>query len=147
MKIIVFLGRILYSLIFIMGGIDNLTDAKAVTYAASAGVPLPGVLVPLAGLIALLGGLSILLGFKAKVGGWLIVLFLVPVTLMMHAFWTVTDPQMRMMQMIMFNKNLSMLGGAILIAYFGSGPFSMEKAGPLEGKPARVGTTAFRKAA
>jgi len=61
-------------------------------------------------LIAILGGLSITLGYKAKIGGWLIVLFLVPVTLALHNFWAVTDPMMRGMQIAMFMKNVSMLG-------------------------------------
>jgi putative oxidoreductase len=147
MKLIVLLGRILYSAIFISGGLDNLTNAKAVAYAASAGVPMPSILVPLAGVLALLGGLSILFGYKAKWGAWMIVAFLIPVTFMMHAFWTVTDPQMQMMQTINFSKNLSMLGGAFLITYFGAGPLSMEKMGPMEGKTVRVGEPVMRKAA
>jgi len=52
------------------------------------------------------------------------VLFLIPVTLMMHKFWTVTDPMMAQIQMILFMKNVSMLGGALLISQFGAGPFS-----------------------
>jgi putative oxidoreductase len=70
--------------------------------------------------------LSIALGYRAKWGGWLIVLFLVPVTVMMHDFWAMTDPNMAQMQQIMFMKNLSMLGGALLIAHFGSGPLSLD---------------------
>jgi len=89
-------------------------------------VPLPSVLVPLSGVIAIAGGLSILLGYHAKIGAWLIVVFLVPVTVMMHNFWTVTDPMMMQMQMMMFMKNLSMLGGALLITQFGAGPFSLD---------------------
>jgi putative oxidoreductase len=81
----------------------------------------------LSGVIATLGAISIILGFKARWGAWLIVLFLIPVTLMMHDFWTVTDPQMRGMQMAMFMKNISMLGGALLITYFGSGPLSVDR--------------------
>src|SRR2546422_8076498 len=67
-------------------------SAGYIGYAAQAGVPAPGLLVPLSGVIATLGGLSITLGYKAKIGAWLIVLFLVPVTLKMHNFWAVTDP-------------------------------------------------------
>src|SRR2546430_12516580 len=67
-------------------------------YAAQQGVPAAGLLVPLSGVIATLGGLSVTLGYKAKLGAWLLVLFLVPVTLMMHNFWAVTDPMMRGMQ-------------------------------------------------
>ena len=45
---------------------------------------------------------------------------------MMHKFWTVTDPLMYQMQMVMFMKNVSMLGGALLISQFGSGPWSLD---------------------
>jgi len=82
--------------------------------------------VPLAGIIALLGGISILLGWWARAGAWLIVLFLIPVTFMMHRFWAVTDPMMHKMQMVMFMKNIAMLGGALLIAYYGAGPVSID---------------------
>jgi len=54
------------------------------------------------------------------------VLFLIPVTFMMHKFWTVSDPMMAQIQMVMFMKNVSMLGGALLISYFGAGPFSLD---------------------
>src|SRR5438876_12454526 len=78
-------------------------------YAAQAGVSAPGLLVPLSGVIATLGGLSVTLGYKAKLGAWLLVLFLVPVTLKMHNFWAVTDPTMHDIQMVLFMKNVSML--------------------------------------
>jgi putative oxidoreductase len=76
--------------------------------------------------VAIAGGLSILLGYRAKLGAWLIVLFLIPVTLMLHKFWTVQDPMMAQIQMILFMKNVSMLGGALLISQFGAGPFSLD---------------------
>jgi putative oxidoreductase len=84
------------------------------------------VAVPLSGLIALAGGLSILLGYRAKIGAWLIVLFLVPVTLMLHKFWGISDPTIAQMQMVMFMKNVSMLGGALLISQFGASRFSLD---------------------
>ena len=119
------LGRFLYSLIFLMAVMGHFS-AGYIGYAAQAGVPAPGLLVPLSGVIATLGGLSITLGYKARIGAWLIVLFLVPVSLKMHNFWAVTDPMMRGMQIAMFMKNVSMLGAALLIAYFGSGPLSLD---------------------
>jgi putative oxidoreductase len=48
------------------------------------------------------------------------------VTLMMHNFWAIADPQMAQLQQGMFMKNLSMLGGALLIAHFGAGPVSLD---------------------
>ena len=70
--------------------------------------------------------LSILLGYKARLGAWAIVLFLVPVTFTLHKFWAVADPMMAQMQQVMFMKNLAILGGALLIAHFGAGPVSLD---------------------
>ena len=87
---------------------------------------MPGLLVPASGILAFAGAVSVLLGYKAKIGAWLLVLFLVPVTVMLHNFWAVQDPMMMQMQQAMFMKNLSMLGGALLIAHFGPGPVSLD---------------------
>jgi putative oxidoreductase len=125
MKIIVLLGRILFSLIFTFSGFSHFKK-ESIDYGASHGVIMPEVLVPAAGVLAIVGGISVLLGIKAKWGAWLLVLFLVPVTFMMHNFWTLTDPGMKQIQMHMFMKNISMLGGALLISYFGAGPFSLD---------------------
>lgn len=125
MKYFVLLGRIFYSAIFIMSGPGHFS-AGTIGYAASKGVPLASIAVPLSGIIALVGGLSILLGFKAKYGAWLIVIFLVPVSIMIHGFWGYSDPMQAQMQQIHFMKNLAMLGAALLIAHFGSGPLSVD---------------------
>jgi putative oxidoreductase len=77
--------------------------------------------------LALAGGLSVLFGYKARIGAWLLVLFLVPVTLMMHAFWTVPDAGIARIQEAMFMKNLSMLGAALMITYMGAGPVSIDE--------------------
>ncbi len=124
MKYIVLLGRICYSAIFIGSGIGHFTTS-AIEYARLAGVPMAGFLVPFSGLIAVLGGISILLGYKARLGAWLIVIFLVPVTFMMHRFWVMSEDNVALIQQAMFMKNLSMLGAALLITYFGSGPLSL----------------------
>jgi putative oxidoreductase len=126
MKFLVLLGRILFSMIFLMSCM-HIFSSSTVDQAASHGVPLAPILVRIAGVFAVVGGLSIILGYKARFGAWLIIIFLVPVTLMMHNFWAVSDPMMRQTQQIMFLKNISMLGGAMLIAYFGSGPYSLAR--------------------
>jgi putative oxidoreductase len=50
--------------------------------------------------------------------------FLVPVTVTMHTFWVVPDPQVAQLQSIMFLRNVALLGGALLMIHFGAGPFS-----------------------
>jgi putative oxidoreductase len=122
---ITLLGRILFTPLFLMSGFTHFQPA-AVQYAAQAGVPFPGLLVPASGILAAIGGLSIATGYRARLGAWMIVAFLVPVTLSLHAFWNVSDPMMQQVQMAMFLKNVAMLGGALLITQFGAGPLSFD---------------------
>jgi putative oxidoreductase len=126
MDILVLVGRILFSWMFIMSGINHFRNrAKMVGYAKGMGAPAPEVAVPLTGLMIELGGLSVLLGAYTRIGALLIFLFLVPTALIMHRFWGVSDPQMAQSQRTHFMKNMSMAGGALLIVYFGSGPYSL----------------------
>jgi putative oxidoreductase len=90
---LVLVGRIFFGLIFLAAGSTHFAK-QTIAYPASQGVPLASILVPLSGVIALAGGLSILLGYRAQIGAWLIVLFLVSVTPTMHNFWAVHDPMM-----------------------------------------------------
>ena len=122
---VVFLGRFLFALIFVMSGPRHFMSST-IAYAAAQGVPMASIAVPISGLLALLGGLSILLGFRARLGAWLIVLFLAVVTPMMHKFWGIADPMMAQMQMIMFMKNMAMLGAALFMTQMGSGPWSID---------------------
>ncbi len=122
---VVLLGRFFFALIFLVAAPNHFTR-PTIAFSASQGVPLASIAVPLSGVLAIAGGLSILLGYRAKLGAWLIVLFLIPVTSMLHKFWTVQDPMMAQIQMILFMKNVSMLGGALLISQFGAGPFSLD---------------------
>jgi len=125
MKYTLLAGRVLYSLIFIFSSFGHFSE-PSIGYAASKGVPAASLLVPLSGIIELIGALSILLGYKAKYGAWLIVLFLIPVTFMLHNFWTIEDAMAKQMDMAAFMKNISMMGAALMIAYFGSGPLSLD---------------------
>ena len=125
-------GRVLFALCFLVS-VPGHFDGGAVTAAAAHGVPMPQVLVPLSGVLLLLGGASVALGFHARIGALLLALFLIPVTLFMHRFWDVGNPAAARVDYIMFMKNLSLLGAALMIAYFGSGPASIDA----EDKPAR----------
>ncbi|MGA2695129.1 MAG: DoxX family protein [Terriglobales bacterium] len=125
---LIVLGRIFFAAIFILAGSRHFMS-QTIAYAASQGVPMASILVPFSGALAVLGGLSILLGYRAKIGAWLIVLFLVCITPKMHAFWAVTDPMMYQMQLAHFMKNVSMLGAALWITQWGSGPLSLDRRG------------------
>jgi len=122
---IVLAGRILFALIFLTAA-PNHFKAQTIQYAAGAGVPFASFLVPASGVLALLGALSVAIGYRARLGAWLLIAFLVPVTLSMHAFWNVADPGMRGIQYVMFLKNVSMLGAALVLTQLGAGPLSVD---------------------
>ena len=122
---VVLLGRIAFAAIFLAAAPRHFTP-EGIHHAAELGVPLAGLLVPLSGLMSLAGGLSVLVGYRARWGAWLLVAFLVPVTCMLHAFWTLHDPVLIHTQQAMFMKNLSMLGAALLLTQIGAGPLSFD---------------------
>lgn len=119
------IGRILFSLIFLVKSIEHFFPSM-IDHAETMNVPAPSLFVPIFGILAFLGGLSILLGYKAKIGGWLLVIFLIPVTFLMHPFWNAPDNFSWMMHHYCFWKNLALLGTSLMIAYTGSGPMSLD---------------------
>jgi putative oxidoreductase len=125
MRFLVLAGRILFALIFVTAAPRHFSR-EGIEHAAQLGAPLAGLFVPISGVLALAGGLSIALGYKARWGAWSLVAFLLPVTFIMHAFWRFQDPVLAHTQQAMFAKNISMLGAALMIAYFGSGPLSID---------------------
>lgn len=118
-------GRALFGLVFVAAAPGHFAQLT-IDRAALHGVPLANVLVPASGMLALVGGLSVMLGFRTKIGAGVLLAFLVPVTLWMHDFWNVVDPPLRALQHAMFMKNTALIGGALLLAYFGAGPLSVD---------------------
>lgn len=125
LRYLVPLGRAMFAVIFLVATPGHFKDAT-IEFARAQGVPLAGIAVPFTGLLTLAGGLSVLLGYRARIGAALLVVFMVPTTLMMHKFWTIPDPMMRMMDQVMFMKNVALTGTALLMMYFGAGPISFD---------------------
>lgn len=119
------LGRLLLTIVFFVSVPAHFGPVD-LRYAIAAGVPMARLVVPATGVLALIGSLSVLLGYRAKLGAWLLVLFLVPVTLTMHQFWGAKDAMMAQLQMGMFIRNVAIVGGALMISQFGPGPWSLD---------------------
>ena len=130
-EVLLLLGRVLFASLFIMSGINHLTKTKGLAqYAASGGVPAPTAAVIVTGVMILVGGISMLLGYEPRVGALLLAVFLIPVAIIMHRFWGLTDAAMAQSQQIHFWKNISMAGAALMIYYFatvypGAWPYSV----------------------
>ncbi|MBW0269790.1 DoxX family protein [Nocardia sp. MH4] len=118
MDIVFLVGRILLAVIFAFSAIGHFTQADGMAqYAAAKGVPAAKAGVIVSGVVALVAALSLILGVWLDLGALLLVAFLVPVSLFMHPFWKETDPQAKQTEMIGFNKNLAIVGGALILFY------------------------------
>jgi len=120
-------GRQLFSVIFIIASAGHFTPGT-IQLAAEHGVPMAGLLVPVSGLIALAGGLSVLFGYRARLGGALLVVFLVPVTFTMHNFWAAADAATFRLELALFLRNIVLLGCALLVTRAGAGSLSLDAA-------------------
>ena len=107
------LARVLLVLIYFMGGFALLTGNAPVEYAATKGVP--AILVYIGYAIKLFGGLAVIIGFQTRIAALLLVIFTIATAFIFHndfgnVFW----------------KEISMIGGLLLVAAYGPGELSID---------------------
>ena len=118
------LARILLGLIFVMSGITKITGFEGTQPDLGChGMPLGAVFLVGAIAVEILGGLSVILGLWPRAGAAVLVLFLIPATLIFHTDFG------QQTQMIMFLKNLSIMGGLLLVMAFGGGRYRIQALG------------------
>ena len=124
------IGRILLAYLFIPAGIGKLGAGFAGTagYIASKGLPMPEVLAAIAIVIEIGAGIALLIGFKTRWAALLLALFTLGAALFFHNYWALPAEQ-QMMQQLMFDKNLGIVGGLLAIAAFGAGAVSLDGRG------------------
>ena len=122
------IARMTLALIFIMSGADKLLlhTASNVQYMQAVGLPLAGFLVYPTGLIELGGGILLAVGYQARLAAAALALFTVAATLLFHNFWAAPADQATL-QMIMFMKNLAMVGGLLLVIVHGAGRLALKR--------------------
>ncbi|MDW6024070.1 DoxX family protein [Mesorhizobium sp. BAC0120] len=120
-NVVVLIGRILLSIIFILSGFQKLTAISATAgYFASYGLPGGAATAVVVGLVEFVGGLAILLGFQTRIAAWLLAVFSVASALVAHTNFA------DLMQLINFQKNLAMAGGFLVLATYGPGALSID---------------------
>jgi putative oxidoreductase len=116
MRALFVLGRAVFGGYFVWNAVNLIVERQQMSqYASAKGVPTADVAVPASGALLLAGGLSIMAGFKPRQGLAAIIGFLIPVSLEMHRFWDVQDPQQRQIEMINFSKNMALIGAALMM--------------------------------
>lgn len=120
-------GRILIAIIFIKAGWGKIGGWEGTAgYMASKGLPLVPVLLAGTILIELGGGLMLALGWKTRWAALVIFLWLIPVTVIFHAFWGIDAAQVQN-QMNHFLKNVAIMGAMLMLFAFGPGAYSVDK--------------------
>lgn len=140
---IAFLGRVLLSAIFLLSAFTEMMDwsgteqvvllqmTKWTMYPCQENVVIfletvrPWFPWLVMGAVALkvLGSLMMILGWGVRVGAFLLMIFLVSATLLVHDFWNqIGDAQT--LETIMFLKNTAIFGGLLVVLAFGKGSFA-----------------------
>lgn len=116
MAILFLIGRIIFGGYFLLNAYNHIfKSAHMIGYAQSKGVPSPKLAIIGSGIVLTIGGLSMLLGLYPVVGVIALALFLIPVSFKMHDFWKIQDPMARMGERIQFEKNMALLGAALML--------------------------------
>jgi putative oxidoreductase len=105
------IARLLLCLVFVHAVIGKLTGFAGVAQMMTAkGLPVAQALLVAAMALMAVGSVLVISGIRARLGAILLLLFLVPTTLIFHN--DVADAQQR----IQLFKNLSIIGGLLLVA-------------------------------
>jgi len=118
-KISQLLARIFLGHIFLLAGVSKINTYEGTQgYMDAMGVP--GVLLPLVILLEIAGGLMIIIGWKTKWASIALALFTVVAAAIFHSNFA------DQMQMILFMKNIAIVGGFLLLAVHGAGAYSLD---------------------
>lgn len=123
---LVAVGRVLLSLMFVLAGFGKIAGfAGTVGYIGSKGLPMPAALAVLTILVEVGAGLALLVGFGARWAALILAGFTLMASFIFHNFWTLPADQ-QMIQRLMFMKNISVVGGMLVVAAFGAGALSLD---------------------
>lgn len=119
-------GRLLLALLFVPAGIGKIGGfAGTAGYIASKGLPMPELGAGIAIVVEIVGGLALLAGFGTRLAALVLALFTLVATFIFHAYWGIPADQ-AFVQQLMFNKNIAVVGGLLVLAAHGAGAWSVD---------------------
>ncbi len=74
-----------------------------------------------------LGGLMLLAGYRARLGAFLLLLYWLPVTFIVHAFWTHAPGEVYRAEAMHFMKNMAIAGGLFMVMSNGTGAWAVRR--------------------
>ena len=119
-------GRVLIASLFIPAGFTKLFGfAGVVNYVAAAGLPQPQLAAVIAIGVEIPLGIALLLGWQTRKVAGVLAAFTFIATMFFHQFWAVPEAQ-KMVQHLMFWKNMAIVGGLMMMASLGGGAWSLD---------------------
>ncbi|HEY3292453.1 MAG TPA: DoxX family protein [Candidatus Nanopelagicaceae bacterium] len=116
MNAVLFVGRILFAILFVRSGLGHLTKLEAMTgYAKYKKVPAAKFFVALTGVAIILGGIGVALGIYADLGALILAIFCLAAAFKMHNFWAETSPEGKMNESVAFFKDLALAGASLIL--------------------------------
>jgi len=123
---IILVARVLLMILFVISGWAKLTGFDGtVSYMTSLGAPAPMLAAAVAVIMEFFVAIILILGFYTRPLALLFALFVLGTALIGHPFWNMVDPE-RAANMTQFLKNLSIVGGLLMLAVSGPGRFSLD---------------------
>ncbi len=120
------IGRILIALLFVPAGLSKFAGLSGTAaYIASKGLPMPMLLAGGAAVVEVAAGLTIAFGWRTRIAALALALFSLLASMIFHAYWSLPADQ-QMMQQLLFNKNLAVAGGLLVLTAFGPGALSLD---------------------
>jgi putative oxidoreductase len=131
--ILALLGRLCLSFIFLTSAYSKMFGWNSnVQYIATRHFTNP-ILVSLmiggALVIELGGALCLISGFQARIAGLVMAIYLTAVTVIFHKYWIITNEMARATMFMHFQKNLGIIGGLLMVAALGAGPWTLGNKG------------------
>jgi putative oxidoreductase len=123
--VLLLLARILLAALFVSTGWEKLTNfAGTAVYMKTLKAPAPVIAAAIAVFMEFFVGIAIILGILTRLLALAFALFTLSTALLGHRFWTM-DGAIREENRINFLKNMSIIGGFLLLALTGSGRFAI----------------------
>jgi len=124
--LVLLMGRLALGVIFVKSGLQKLMGLSAFAASLAArGVPQSATWAAIGAAVEFIGGILIVTGFRTREASLLMILFVIVATGISHRFWEYADAARRL-QESQFFKNLSILGGFLLLFVAGSGRFGLD---------------------
>jgi putative oxidoreductase len=122
---LILLARLLLVALYISTGWEKITGfSSTVGYMRSVNAPAPVLSAGIAAVLEFFGGIALLLGIATRPVALILVAFTLGTALIGHHFWTEKD-NLRYENRLNFFKNISIMGGFLLLAVCGPGRFSV----------------------